>query len=63
VYTILNWTILAAGTADDVSFVIDFLPSYLFPYDERTIVEWAVMGVSLGGHATWLVLKNGSSMQ
>ncbi|KAJ7914828.1 Alpha/Beta hydrolase protein, partial [Mycena leptocephala] len=37
-----------AGTTQDVSFVMDFLESYL-------IVEWGVAGISLGGHSTWMV--------
>ena len=53
--------VFAAGTARDVSFLIDFLPSYVFPRDERTIVEWVVAGISLGGHSTWIALKNGTS--
>lgn len=48
-----------AGTARDVSFLIDFLPAYLFPNNERTIVEWGVAGKSLGGHSTWIALKQG----
>ena len=48
-----------AGTAQDVSFLIDFLPSYLFPNGERTVTKWVCAGRSLGGHATWLALKNG----
>jgi hypothetical protein len=49
-----------AGTAHEVSFLIDFLPSYLFPNGERTIDTWAVAGVSLGGHSTWHCLKDGA---
>ncbi|KAA1467396.1 hypothetical protein DENSPDRAFT_926577 [Dentipellis sp. KUC8613] len=45
------------GTARDVSFVIDFLPSYLFPNGEHTIAEWAAAGTSLGAHIVWFVLK------
>ncbi|KAA1467395.1 hypothetical protein DENSPDRAFT_926576 [Dentipellis sp. KUC8613] len=45
------------GSARDVSFIIDFLPLYLFPHGERTIVEWAVAGSSLGAQAVWSVLK------
>ncbi|KAJ6570293.1 Alpha/Beta hydrolase protein [Mycena vulgaris] len=45
---------IQAGTAKDVSFVMDFLPAYLFPLGERTIAEWGVAGVSLGGHSTWI---------
>ncbi|TFY72055.1 hypothetical protein EVG20_g976 [Dentipellis fragilis] len=48
---------MLVGSARDVSFVIDFLPLYLFPHGERTIVEWAVAGTSLGAQAVWLVLK------
>nr|VWO99637.1 Phosphate import ATP-binding protein PstB (EC (ABC phosphate transporter) (Phosphate-transporting ATPase) [Ganoderma boninense] len=50
---------VAAGTAQDVSFLIDFLPSYLFPRGERTISQWVCAGKSLGGHSTWIVLRNG----
>lgn len=46
------------GTAHDVSFLVDFLPSYLFPHDERHVTQWAVTGKSLGGHSTWHVLAN-----
>jgi len=52
--------IILAGTAQEVSFLIDFLPSYLFPNGERTIDTWAVAGVSLGGHSTWHCLKDGA---
>ncbi|KAJ6460411.1 Alpha/Beta hydrolase protein [Mycena vitilis] len=41
------------GTAQDVSFVMDFLESYLFPMGQRRIVEWGVAGISLGGHSAW----------
>ncbi len=43
-----------------MSFLIDFLPSYLFPSGEQVIETWAVAGVSLGGHATWLALTHGN---
>lgn len=46
------------GTARDISFLIDFIPAYLFPEAERTIEKFAVTGVSLGGHATWIVLRD-----
>lgn len=49
---------ILSGTAHDVSMLIDYLPSYLFPTEERSI-EWGVMGVSLGGHAVWLCLEKG----
>lgn len=46
------------GTARDVSFLLDYLPAYLFPHDERQVTTWAVTGQSLGGHAVWHVLQN-----
>ncbi|KAF8313515.1 Alpha/Beta hydrolase protein [Cantharellus anzutake] len=49
---------IQTGTAKDVSFLIDFLPSYLFPNGEREIDRWGVAGISLGGHSTWICLKN-----
>jgi len=48
------------GTAQDVSFLIDFLPSYLYPLGGRSIDTWAVAGISLGGHSTWTCLRNDS---
>ena len=51
-----------SGTAKDVSMLIDYLPCYLFPNDDREITEWGVVGVSLGGHATWLCLTSGFSL-
>ncbi|KAN0120901.1 Alpha/Beta hydrolase fold [Russula decolorans] len=48
----------AAGAVKDLSFLIDILPAYLFPNDERTIGEWVLAGFSLGGHATWLALRH-----
>lgn len=35
---------------------MDYLPSFVFPKSDRTIVEHLVLGVSLGGHATWSCL-------
>ncbi|KAH9057893.1 Alpha/Beta hydrolase protein [Lactarius vividus] len=46
------------GAVKDVSFLIDVLPSYVFPHDERTVGEWVLAGFSLGGHATWLALRH-----
>jgi Prolyl oligopeptidase family len=40
--------------------LIDYLPSYLFPNDENEIVDWGVCGVSLGGHAVWICLSQGT---
>ncbi|KAI0636155.1 Alpha/Beta hydrolase protein [Trametes polyzona] len=49
---------IQTGTSRDVSFLIDFLPAYLFPHDERTVGQWLVSGISLGGHASWITLRN-----
>lgn len=46
------------GISADVSFLVDMLPPYLFPQDDRTVSKWCVTGKSLGGHATWHVLKD-----
>lgn len=48
---------IQTGTAEDVSFLIDHLPSFLYPSGERAIVEWGIGGVSLGGHSTWIALS------
>ncbi|KIP01289.1 hypothetical protein PHLGIDRAFT_123485 [Phlebiopsis gigantea 11061_1 CR5-6] len=44
------------GTSKDISYLIDLLPSYLFPSAEAEIVQWSIAGVSLGGHAAWFSL-------
>ncbi|KZT02543.1 uncharacterized protein LAESUDRAFT_402371 [Laetiporus sulphureus 93-53] len=49
---------IIAGTSRDISFLIDFLPSYLYPSGDRTIAQWLVGGLSLGGHTTWYTLRN-----
>jgi dipeptidyl aminopeptidase/acylaminoacyl peptidase len=46
-------TFHAAGTAGDVSSLVDYIPPLLFPNSERTIDRWLVAGGSLGGHAAW----------
>lgn len=53
---------VTVGTASDVSFLIDFLPTYLFPSSEREVYEWMVSGISLGGHSTWIVLRDGRKL-
>ncbi|KAG6819084.1 hypothetical protein H0H93_015655 [Arthromyces matolae] len=51
------------GSARDVSLLIDFLPSYLYPDDDPSpIVEWGIAGVSLGGHSTWIALATDSRL-
>ncbi|CDO69097.1 hypothetical protein BN946_scf184992.g46 [Trametes cinnabarina] len=54
---------IQTGTAQDVSYLIDFLPSYLFPNGERQISQFLCVGKSLGGHATWIVLRNEPRIQ
>lgn len=44
------------GTARDISLLMDYLPSFVFPKSDRNIVEHLVLGVSLGGHAAWSCL-------
>ncbi|KAG0700573.1 Alpha/Beta hydrolase protein [Suillus ampliporus] len=63
-YTLIHTTIFSVdlytmqtGSAQDVSFLIDHLPSFLYPSNQRTIVEWGMGGVSLGGHSTWIALS------
>jgi hypothetical protein len=53
-------TALPVGSALDVSTLVDFLPAYLYPRNERTVEQWGVAGFSLGGHSTWIAAKNGA---
>jgi hypothetical protein len=48
-----------SGGANDVSMLIDYLPSYLFPNDEHKIVECGIAGKSLGGECAWICLAKG----
>ena len=48
------------GAVKDLSFLMDVLPAYIFPNDERTIGEYVLAGFSLGGHAAWLGLRHGT---
>ncbi|KIM40446.1 hypothetical protein M413DRAFT_445902 [Hebeloma cylindrosporum] len=59
----LDMYAIQTGTARDVSFLIDFLPSYLFPHDESKIDSWGVVGISLGGHSTWIILSQEPRVQ
>ncbi|KAI0318619.1 hypothetical protein OF83DRAFT_1115051 [Amylostereum chailletii] len=52
---------VVAGTAQDVSFLMDFLPAYLFPSGERKVVHWAAAGISMGSHVVWFALRSGAS--
>lgn len=51
------------GTATDVSLLIDYLQPYIFPTGEHMIVQYLCSGISLGGHATWLVLSHDKRVQ
>ncbi|KAJ3800670.1 Alpha/Beta hydrolase protein [Lentinula aff. detonsa] len=51
------------GSARDVSFLIDYLPAYLYPESERKISGWGLAGVSLGGHSTWTALAKDPRIQ
>jgi len=51
------------GTASDLSQVLDYLPSYLFPRGERRIGRCVVVGVSLGGHSAWLSLLHDARVE
>lgn len=45
---------IQVGTAQDLSLLVSLLPAYLPP--TARVELWACVGVSLGGHATWLAL-------
>lgn len=45
---------LFRGTTSDVSALIDVIPSYLFPKDEKTIEGFWMTGISLGGQSSYL---------
>jgi len=51
----------SVGSALDVTTLIDFLPSYLYPRNERIIDQWGIAGFSLGGHSTWIAAKAGGA--
>jgi len=48
------------GTSVDTSQLMDYIAAYVFPSNERKIVQNLVMGISLGGHAAWHVLMQDS---
>ncbi|KAF9533715.1 hypothetical protein CPB83DRAFT_405236 [Crepidotus variabilis] len=47
---------ILAGTCQDISLLVDLLPSYLFSGSDKEVITWAVAGVSLGGHSGWKLL-------
>lgn len=59
---VLILIVFTVGTALDVSFLIDHIPSFLYPLDEKAITEWGIAGISLGGHSTWIALAHGISI-
>jgi hypothetical protein len=56
-----NGLTLTAGTALEVSQLVNLLPSYLFPDSAtpRPVSLWVCAGVSLGGHSAWLAGAKG----
>jgi pimeloyl-ACP methyl ester carboxylesterase len=44
----------------DTSLLLEYLPAYAFPLDEKQITTNLVLGVSLGGHAAWHCVMNDS---
>ncbi|KAG0700571.1 hypothetical protein DFH29DRAFT_1054639, partial [Suillus ampliporus] len=54
---------IQTGLAQDASFLIEHLPSFLYPSRERTIVEWGMSGISVGGHSTWIALSRESRLK
>ena len=53
----------ADGTATDVSHLLSYISSYVFPLSEHSIIENIVCGVSLGGHAAWHCLMQDSRIR
>lgn len=54
---------MLAGTALEISHLITFLPSYLFPDSlslRSPVSTWICAGASLGGHVTWLAGGKGT---
>ncbi|KAL1409370.1 hypothetical protein Q8F55_003352 [Vanrija albida] len=45
------------GGVHDHRLLLDFLPAYLFPRDERVVDEFMAVGVSMGGHTVWRLLR------
>lgn len=52
--------VFAEGTAQDVSLLIDILPAYAFPRSDKQVTTNMVLGVSLGGHASWSCILHDS---
>lgn len=52
------WSMEKAA-ADTVSMLVDVLEFYLFPHAESHIVQYGVLGFSLGGHSAYLANSKG----
>lgn len=44
--------------AQDQAFIMEFLSSYLFPRGERVIDAFVPVGISMGGHSVWRLLRH-----
>jgi len=40
---------VVTGGVQDYQLVMDFLPTYMFPNNERVVSQWLAAGVSMGG--------------
>lgn len=49
------------GGLKDQQYLLDTLPAFLWPSDERKVEEWVACGMSMGGHQTWRLLRDGTS--
>ncbi|BEI79475.1 hypothetical protein CcaverHIS002_0100040 [Cutaneotrichosporon cavernicola] len=49
---------LVSGGMHDFDLIRSFLPAFLFPGSERDVTDWAVCGISMGGHVTWRLLRH-----
>lgn len=47
------------GGLKDQVYLLDVLPSFLWPNDERRVAEWVACGMSMGGHQAWRLLRDG----
>lgn len=50
------------GTHQDVSYLITFLPAFIFPEGRHHVAKNIVVGVSLGGHAAYHLLSDGKAL-
>jgi hypothetical protein len=45
------------GGKQDQQLVMEVLPAFLFPHEERTVSHFMSVGISLGGHITWRLVR------